>query len=126
MSLHTNRYRLGKPSAEYEPLVRDFNRSVQYAIAIHLFVNDVVGVDDTDEDQVIGLDMLLELMTDHSIDRGFVQQNGCVIYDLLRDLNMNEKFPFMLELVSGPAVFECKTLITRCSASCLLIYNRNY
>ena len=94
------RYRLGKPNADYEPLVSGFIKCVRYAVAMHLFVTDVVGVYDTEEDQVIGLDMLLELMTEQELDRSFINEHGVILYDLLRDLKMNKNFPFMIELVS--------------------------
>lgn len=100
LSSHTNRYRLGKPSAEYEHLVSGFDKCVQYAITIHLFATDVVVVHDAEEDQVIGLEMLLELMTEQDLDRSFIYEHGSVLYDLLRELGMNKNFPFMLELVS--------------------------
>jgi len=99
-------YRLTAPSAEYAPYAQDFARCVRYAVAIHLFVTDVIGVDDAEDDQMMDLEMLMGMMTEQNLDMAFIRQNGSALYDLLRDLMMNKKFKFMLELskMRTPAV----------------------
>jgi len=99
-------YRLTAPSAEYAPYAEDFVRCVQYAIAIHLFVTDVIGVDDADDDQMMDLEMLMGMMSEQNLDMDFIKRNGSALFDLLRDLTMNKKFKFMVELskMRAPAV----------------------
>jgi hypothetical protein len=99
-------YRLMEPSAEYAPYAEDFIRCVQHAVAIHLFVTDVIGVDDTEDDQMMDLKMLMGMMTEQNLDMGFIRQNGSALFDLLRDLTMNKKLKFMVELskMRKPAV----------------------
>ncbi|KAM3572612.1 hypothetical protein VYU27_005405 [Nannochloropsis oceanica] len=91
-------YRLMKPSTEYAPYADDFVRCVQYAVAIHLFVTDVVGVGDAEDDHMMDLEILMGMMTEQNLDMGFVRQNGSALFDLLRDLTMNKKLKFMVEL----------------------------
>lgn len=92
------RYRLGKPSREYEPLIKSLMTCVGYAKKIQLFMVDVVGTDEGNED--LGLDFLLDMMTDSGMDRDFIIQHGNELFELLCELQMEKTLPFMVELVS--------------------------
>jgi hypothetical protein len=106
-------YHLGAPSSEYAPLAEGFAECVRHAVAVHLFVTDVLGVADADDaeeqGQGLGLDMLLELMAGTSssdgsdgglpLDRAFVEANATILYDLLRGLNLGGSLQFMKDVV---------------------------
>ncbi len=113
-------YHLGAPSPEYAPLAEAFAECVRHAVAVHLFVTDVLGVEDA-EGQHIGLDMLLEVMagmagdggggraeggadaatTERPLDRAFAERHAGPLYDLLRGLNLGSSLDFMADLVRG-------------------------
>lgn len=81
---------------------------VSYAKKIQLFMVDVVGTEEEVEaDNVFGLDFLLEMMTDSALDRGFIEQHGNELFELLKELHMDKNLRFMTELVGGATSPSC-------------------
>lgn len=102
------RYRLGKPSREYQSQIGELMECVSYAKKIQLFMVDVVGTEEEVEaDNVFGLDFLLEMMTDSALDRGFIEQHGNELFELLKELHMDKNLRFMTELVGGATSPSC-------------------
>lgn len=86
------------PSKDFAPYAKVFIQCVQYSVAIHLFIRDVIEADDTEEHQLMDLETLIGMMTEHKFDMSFIQCHGSVMFDLLRDLTMSKKYKFMIEL----------------------------
>lgn len=97
---------MGEPSEAYAEVAGGFISSARAAVAMHLFLTDVVGVEDTEEGQALGLGTLLELMEGQAegLDRQHVFDNAGDVHDLLRDLRVNKAHEFMADLVSVVSV----------------------
>lgn len=106
-------YHLGVPAPVYAPLAEAFAACVWHAVAVHLFVTDVLGVEEPEEEQP-GLEALLQMMAGMEVaagedgegpapvaplDEAFAVAHAGKLYDLLRDLHMSGSLEFMKDLV---------------------------